>query len=384
MDPQLCNTLMEENQDDDDDDDDDPNSPSRNVSAAGVVRGVSRSIARSIAKPITKTIPKQVPKITKQLFTRRGQLRVKGVAKVSDRLSTGWEVYSSAKETVDEGNVPQKKTRSWIPVWNTVRMFTTTLLRNSLVGTAVFETYVYTIAKTATGSRPDHEGEQIPTTTTTTYQQDATSDSPLAIQHRRNDTMNDDDDDDDDADDDDDEKEIIPVDAPDDFSRASIRAHVGAGALAGSVDGLLSSLWESKSQSKIPFFLQKAPYLILQQCLSHALLFGSYEWWKRKLIQQLHSSPWGEWKDSGLSHLICIGLAGGVAGQLQTLTNHYGEQIIERQPSAERLLRSKPRSVQLRFLLRGMKHPSMGSMMAAFVPSAVGFVAFEYGKRLGS
>jgi hypothetical protein len=114
---------MEEKQDDDDDDD--PNSPSRNVSAAGVVRGVSRSIARSIAKPISKTIPKQVPKITKQLFTRRGQLRVKGVAKVSDRLSTGWEVYSSVKETVDEGNVKQKKTRSWILAWNSVRTFTT-------------------------------------------------------------------------------------------------------------------------------------------------------------------------------------------------------------------------------------------------------------------
>ncbi len=123
MDPQLCNTIMEENQDDDDDDDD-PNSPSRHVSAAGVVRGVSRSIARSIAKPIVKTIPKQVPKISKQLFTRRGQLRVKGVAKVSDRLSTGWEVYSSVKETVDEGSVKQKKTRSWVPAVQAVRTFT--------------------------------------------------------------------------------------------------------------------------------------------------------------------------------------------------------------------------------------------------------------------
>jgi hypothetical protein len=227
-----------------------------------------------------------------------------------------------------------------------------------------------------TDTHPDHEGEQVATTTT---QQDAISDSPPAIQHRRNDSM----DEDEDNDDDDDEKEIIPLDAPDDFSRASIRAHVGAGALAGSLDGLLSSLWESKSQS-IPFFLQKAPYLIMQQCLSHALLFGSYEWCKRKLIHQLHSSPWGEWKNSGLSPLICIGLAGGVAGQLQTLTNHYGEQIKERQPSAERLLRRKPWSVQLRFLLREIKHPSMGSTMAAFVPSAVGFVAFEYGKRLGS
>jgi hypothetical protein len=232
---------------------------------------------------------------------------------------------------------------------------------------------VYAISKTVTNAPPDHERDEVAST-----QQDATSDSPSAVQLSDNDSMDEDEDEDDD-----DETEIIPLDAPDDFSRASIRAHVGAGALAGALDGLLSSVWESKSQS-MQFFFQKAPSLILQQSLSHALLFGSYEWCKRKLIHQLHSSPWGEWKDSGLSHLMCIGLAGGVAGQLQTLTNHYGEQILERQPSAERLLQSKPWSVQLRFLWKKVHHPSLGSMMAAFVPSAVGFVAFEYGKRLGS
>lgn len=109
-----------------DDDENKDNARQRNASveAAGVVRGVSRSIARSIAKPIAKNIPKQVPKMTKQLFTRRGQLRVKGVAKVSDRLSTGWEVLSSVKESVQEEDVSKKKTNKWAPVFKSVRTFT--------------------------------------------------------------------------------------------------------------------------------------------------------------------------------------------------------------------------------------------------------------------
>lgn len=130
MDPQLYNKIMEEKDDNDDDNHNKENARQRHASAeaAGIVRGVSRSIARSIgtSRNLSKTLSKQVPKITKQFFTRRGQLRVSGVAKVSDRISTGWEVYSSVKETVEEGNVPKKKTRnrSWVPVWNTLRTFT--------------------------------------------------------------------------------------------------------------------------------------------------------------------------------------------------------------------------------------------------------------------
>ena len=111
-------------EDDDDEEEEDNAQHLRNASAevAGVVRGLSRSVARSIVKPMAKNIPKQVPNMTKQLFTRRGTLRVKGVAKMSDRLSTGWDVYSSAKESVTEEQPKKKKT--WAPVLKSLRTFT--------------------------------------------------------------------------------------------------------------------------------------------------------------------------------------------------------------------------------------------------------------------
>ena len=119
MDPQLCNHIMEDDDNNDDEDDAEKNNTRQrnaSVEAAGVVRGVSRSIAKSLAHHSSKALPKQVPKITKQLFTRRGQLRVSGVAKVSDRISTGWEVYSSVKETVKEKDVQATRLRSWVPL----------------------------------------------------------------------------------------------------------------------------------------------------------------------------------------------------------------------------------------------------------------------------
>lgn len=251
------------------------------------------------------------------------------------------------------------------------------LLRNSLVGAAVFETYVYTISKVASPPGCEEEGKE----KGVAKQENESGDNDPLIKMSDGDLVDDDEDD---------TEETIPLDAPDVFSRASLLAHVGAGALAGSLDGLLSSIWESKSQpNSFQFFLKKARHLVLQQCISHALLFGSYEWCKRSMIHRMRSSQLGEWniKDSGLSRLGCIAVAGGLAGQLQFLTNHYGEQIQEIQTNKSHIRNQTPRnqlSVNLRLRMRELKHPSMGPMIAAFVPSAVGFVAFEYGKQLGS
>lgn len=374
----------------------------RNLSsqAAGVVRGVSRSIGKSVAKSVakssknmSKSLPKQVPKIAKDLFTRRGRLRVRQVAKVSDRLSTGWDVYSSAMESVEGETKVQKKTRSWAPVLTSLRtfafseflgafckkmilddrltLFFLALLRNSIAGAIVFETYVFTISKVAPG---DSDAGM--------HHDESTANNDLLFNHvggDLDDAYNEEDTDEEEEDTD----EMIHWDVPDEFARASLFAHVGAGALAGSLDGFMSSAWESKSQfSPVQFFRQKAPLLVLQQSVSHAILFGSYELCKRNLVHRMHLFQYGDRRiqDSGLWHLGCIAIAGGVAGQLQFLTSHYGEQMQETQ----HFLGNQISRNQILQFLRQFKHPNIGSMLGAFVPSAVGFIAFEYGKQLGT
>jgi hypothetical protein len=81
--PQL---LVEDNDvvDDVDDEDEDPN-----ASAAGLIRGALRSIGRSAAKfPTVGRLPIQRP-----------NLPIKQIAKLSDRLSLGLDIYDSASES---------------------------------------------------------------------------------------------------------------------------------------------------------------------------------------------------------------------------------------------------------------------------------------------
>jgi hypothetical protein len=67
-----------------DDDDEDPN-----ASSAGLIRGALRSIGRSAARlPTVGRLP-----------TQRPNLPVKQIAKLSDRLSLGLDIYDSASES---------------------------------------------------------------------------------------------------------------------------------------------------------------------------------------------------------------------------------------------------------------------------------------------
>lgn len=95
----------------------------RNASseAAGIVRGLSRSLGKSIANN-TRSVLQNIPRVLKQwLTTQRGRLRVRRVANVSDRISTGWDVYSTAMESKPS----DKKDRSWRPMLKSLQMFAT-------------------------------------------------------------------------------------------------------------------------------------------------------------------------------------------------------------------------------------------------------------------
>ena len=141
------------------------------------------------------------------------------------------------------------------------------MLKNTLLGAAVFETYCYTVESFA----------------------------PLAKNGSSASTMirNNDDDNDDRHDD---------VDhftkCSDAFSRASPAFHAMSGALGGAVHGIVGTLLESSTATARDmttttttmnrFWITSTtilPRMTLHHGISHAGLFGSYEIWKRQLLQ---------------------------------------------------------------------------------------------------
>mmetsp|Transcript_42162 Transcript_42162/g.127916 ORF Transcript_42162/g.127916 Transcript_42162/m.127916 type:complete len:189 (-) Transcript_42162:93-659(-) len=181
---------------------------------------------------------------------------------------------------------------------------------------------------------------------------------------------------------------------------------------------------------------------VLHHSIAHAILFGTYEISKRFLLEavQAHSHSYSDrWskgvqlakdgddsmldKDSvedwdemtsgstkqnnGMSvkysHLVAIGTAGGIAGSVQHVTSHFTEQRLgivggwddtineERKrfnhdrnrhaalPHGKQIKASKLPAAKLRWF---QPLPSLRPTVLAFFPSAVGFMAFEYGKNL--
>lgn len=287
--------------------------------AAGVVRGVSRSIARA---PMIGRLPRQVI---------RQRLPVKQVARVSDRLATGLDWWSSA---VESSSPEQKQSR-----WTRVRSFTGSLLRNTLLGMAVFESYGYIVGSLAPPEEDDQSLHE-------------------AIKINRSF-----------LDDDDVSESHIIYDAPDEFARASISAHLGAGFVAGSIHGVATSAMEEHFSR--PDCYRRATLSSIHHALAHSLLFGSYEFLKRSFVQQIHLFDESTQYFGG-AYLAGFGLAGGVAGQIQHLFSHFTEHTFGLTNST------------LRISTKQIVAPQLRPLLWSFPPSAIGFIAFEYGKKLTS
>jgi len=145
----------------------------------------------------------------------------------------------------------------------------------------------------------------------------------------------------------------------------------------------------------------------LHHGMAHALLFSSYEGTKRLLYSaaaaaeegSLHisSSFQSSGKDNGdmeqtVKDLIVVGLAGGAAGQIQHVASHYteswlgvGEDQSVKTFWQDASARRRHFSVSKLFRPPGLGlvgPPSIRSTMLAFPPSAIGFIAFEFGKGL--
>jgi len=202
------------------------------------------------------------------------------------------------------------------------------------------------------------------------------------------------------------------------FSRASVSQHFGAGACAGSIHAILSILQQSTSylyqqqqQIKMQWnhhlISKKAPWgfsYTIHHTLAHSVLFSSYEWTRRFLrfeVMEMRKDDINHENKSEQSpffsvdnDVIIIGVSGGIAGQIQHIVSHYTEQIFNLNTDNVNVkhsldLTSKNGGTQSniqRFLAtRGaITAPSLTSIMVAFFPSALGFLAFEFGKEIMS
>jgi hypothetical protein len=301
--------------------DHDPKQPSKDLGAeaAGFVRGLVRSLGRTLAQSPIGNLPKAIKPTT-----------ARQIARASDRISTGMSWYSavdeSSKATVSKPD----------PLFARTKAITFSIAKNSFLGTLVFETYCHTLALLA-GKRPD------------------LVENPM-----------------------------------DEYDRATMPMHFGAGLTAGSVQGLVLSspaMWNAiktyRDASNIsslhiptthtPAYAARFVSLnTLNHSLAHSALFGSYEGTKRLLQQELLDDSDQKF---GSGHLFCYATAGGLAGQAQHLMSHYTEQIFG--------LSEGTAMVAPSMIFRGFLAPTLRSTLMACPPSAIGFIAFEYGKTFG-
>jgi hypothetical protein len=330
----------------DDNGDDSSNSPDEEAKdrgdlsgeAAGVVRGVSRSIVRA---PMIGRLPRSAGVTTRSAGKGilRQRLPVRQVARVSDRFSTGLDWWSSAVESSDDATSTNKK-------WARIRSFATTVLRNTLLGLAVFESYGYMIGRWA----PPLTAEVAAVAGDDT---DTDTDTWMVVRQLV----------------DDENDQVVVDDEPDEYARASLPVHFGAGFLAGSVHGIAASVMEGHA-TNLPRY---AMLHTVHHSLAHSILFGSYEAIKRTILHQVHSID-DSTQYFGGAYLTAFGVAGGMAGQLQHITSHYTEEWLG-------LSSSNSNSSPLTASLRRVPAPALRPVLWAFPPSAIGFIAFEYGKK---
>lgn len=165
------------------------------------------------------------------------------------------------------------------------------------------------------------------------------------------------------------DESVIDVIEHDAYARASLSTHYFAGASGGSVHAFASTVWESLWK---PTLIRTLPAMTIHHAIAHSILFGTYETTKRGLLTSVVSDSR---RHDEIPYFVSVTIAGGVAGQIQQVVSTYTEQWlrIDRieetpQPFTRHMVRFKATP------------PTMRSILFAFPPSAVSFVAFEYGK----
>ena len=188
-------------------------------------------------------------------------------------------------------------------------------------------------------------------------------------------------------------KEQIKETEENDMERATLPQHFFAGGMAGISHSILSLLMDIKksnlaaskgttnssivnfkSSLQFPTLRYSSAY-ITHHSLPHSVLFGTYQTSKRMFINSIPDSTKDEENNDSISHIVSITLAGGVAGQFQHITSHLSEHCLG-------LVDKTKNSTTLLARLKVASLPSLRSTLLSFPPSAIGFLAFEYGKMV--
>jgi hypothetical protein len=202
----------------------------------------------------------------------------------------------------------------------------------------------------------------------------------------------------------------ILLDGGDVYAKTSLSEHFCSGFGAGSAHGVLSVTMDilqqqtNNSQTRTrgsiisngkpdfaSLWVGRGSYT-MHHAISHAFLFSSYEWCKRNmnlvLLDVDDSSSKKEKKesifDTVYGDVFVIGLAGGIAGQVQTFVSHYTELWSSTCSSASNSdgRMQNPNGETLKQSLKKYPLPSVRSLVLSFPASAIGFVAFEFGKDM--
>lgn len=306
--------------------------------AAGVARGAARSIGRS-ARSVGRSVGRSpIGSLPHQSALLKRRLPVRQVARVSDRLSTGYDWWSTAVES-SEG----KETLS-----RRVAVFGVNLVKNTILGLAVFGSYEAIVSHLSPPAVQDD---------------DETKKILILEEH-----------------DDESGEPRVFFDHNDDYARAALPIHAGAGFVAGSVHGVATSLMETSpfKSNGVSMLRTSLPPNMMHHAVAHSLLFGSYEGFKRMFVEQLEDHEY-----YGGGYLAAFGVAGGLAGQVQHVASHYLE------PWAVGMAVPTTTTTTAKAATRWTKQlwasaPALRPTLAAFLPSAIGFVAFEYGKTFAT
>ena len=280
------------------------------------------------------------------------------IAKASDRASKGFDVFSSIGDVNVDNNVT-KKSNMQIKISQYIQQissFGKVFITNTILGMAVFATY-----------------EGVVEYVTPPPSSDVGCDIKEDVHIQPNLQQ---------------EEQIDKETKEDDMDRATLPQHFFAGGLAGISHSILSLTFEIKKSDvaaskgrttnpihlHFPTFRYSSAY-ITHHSLAHSVLFGSYQTSKRMLINSIPDSTKDEENNDFIGHIVSITLAGGIAGQFQHVTSHLSEQCLG-------LVNERKNSTSLLRRLKVASWPSLRSTLLSFPPSAIGFLAFEYGKMV--
>jgi hypothetical protein len=169
--------------------------------------------------------------------------------------------------------------------------------------------------------------------------------------------------------------------------QSPVVAHFGAGVCSGLAQSVVMTVWEHWTTTTKPESRQSWPHIgrrAVHHAVGYASLFGSYEWFRRHIHHGLHSYlltddhqrdmlammadyPWMR-REDGLYDVTPIALvtsfvAGGMAGQVQHVVSHATRQWQSTGMFAVRVV-------------------PLQATFGAFGPTALAFVAFQYGGEL--